>query len=118
MRSPVRSLPPHVERWVSRMRWLGWLEALAVGVGVWLVLALWLADTPPLALAILAAVIVGLAALVPPLRRGWRPIRAWASFSVSRGLKLGDHAWLLLPEYIEPVIVTARQRLRLVVARS
>jgi len=118
MRSPVRSLPPDVERWVRRARWLGWLEALAVGAVVWLLMALWLPDLPPLALAILAAIIVGLAALVPPLRRGWRPIRAWASLSVSRGLKPGDHAWLLLPEYIEPVIVTARRRLRLVVARS
>jgi hypothetical protein len=118
MRSPVRSLPPDVERWVWRTRWLGWLEALAVGVVVWALLALWLADVPVLASAILALGLVGLFALVPPLRRGWRPIRALAALSASRGLKPGDHAWLLLPEYIEPVIVTARRRLRLVVARS
>ena len=33
-------------------------------------------------------------------------------------LKPGDRAWLVLPERIEPVIVTARRRLRLVVARA
>jgi hypothetical protein len=118
MRSPVRSLPPDVERWVWRVRWLGWLEALAVGLVAWLILALWLPDMPPLASAILALGLVGLAALVPALRRRWRPIRALVALSASRGLKPGDHAWLLLPEYIEPVIVTARRRLRLVVARS
>jgi hypothetical protein len=118
MRSPVRALPPGVERWVWRARWLGWLEALAVAVVVWPLLALWLADLPPLASAILALGLVGLAALVPALRRRWRPIRALVSLSASRGLRPGDHAWLLLPDYIEPVIVTARRRLRLVVARS
>lgn len=101
-----------------RARWLGWLEALAVGVVVWLFLALGLSDMPPLASAILALGLVGLAALAPPLRRGWRPIRALVSLSASRGLKPGDHAWLLLPEHVEPVIVTARRRRRLVVARS
>ena len=109
MRSPVRSLPPDVERWVWRARWLGWLEALAVAVVVWPLLALWLADLPPLASAILALGLVGLAALVPALRRRWRPIRALVSLSASRGLRPGDHAWLLLPDYIEPVIVTARR---------
>jgi hypothetical protein len=118
MRSPVRSLPPDVERWVWRARWLGWLEALTVGFVAWLILALWLPDMPPLASPILALGLVGLAALVPVLRRRWRPIRALVALSASRGLKPGDHAWLLLPEYIEPVIVTARRRLRLVVARS
>jgi hypothetical protein len=118
MRSPVRSLPPDVERWVWRTRWLGWLEALALGLVVWALLALWLADVPPLATLLLALGLVGLAALVPALRRRWRPIRALVALSASRGLKPGDHAWLLLPEYIEPVIVTARRRLRLVVARS
>jgi hypothetical protein len=36
--------------------------------------------------------------------------------SVSRRLKPGDHAWLVLAERIDPVIVTARRGLRLVVA--
>jgi hypothetical protein len=38
------------------------------------------------------------------------------SVSVSQSLRPGDHAWLVLPERIEPVIVTARRGLRLVVA--
>jgi hypothetical protein len=114
----MRSLPPDVERWVRRARWLGWIEALAVGLVLWPFLALWLADRPPLVSALLALGLVGLAALAPGVRRRWRPIRALVSLAASRGLKPGDHAWLLLPEHVQPVIVTARRRLRLVVARS
>jgi hypothetical protein len=39
------------------------------------------------------------------------------SLSVSRALRPGDRAWLVLPRHVEPVIVTARRGLRLVVAR-
>ncbi len=61
--------------------------------------------------------LIGLAALAGPVRRRWRPIGALVSLSVSRALRPGDRAWLVLPRHIEPVIVTARRRLRLVVAR-
>jgi hypothetical protein len=117
MRTPVRSLPPHVERWATRARWLRWLEAVAAWLVVWALLALVLENVVPSASAVGALVLVGLAALARPLRRRWRPISALVALSVSGGLKPGDRAWLVLPERIEPVIVTARRRLRVVVAR-
>ncbi len=91
MRTPLRSLPPTVERWISRARWLRWLDALVAWLVVWLFLALWLEHATP--------------------------VSALVSLSVSRRLRPGDRAWLVLSEHIEPVIVTARRRLRLVVAR-
>jgi hypothetical protein len=117
VRSPVRSLPPAVERWASRARWLRWLEGLAAWLVVWLLLVLVLETATPSASAALALGLTGVAALAHPVRRRWRPISALVSLSVSRGLKPGDRAWLVLPERIEPVIVTARRRLRVVVAR-
>ena len=117
MRTPVRSLPPSVERWASRALWLQWLDALAAWLVVWGVLALVAERMPAPASAVAALALVGLASLAAPLRRRWRPIRALVSLSVSRGLRPGDRAWLVLPRHIEPVIVTARRRLRLVVAR-
>lgn len=117
MRSPVRSLPPSVQRWASLAQWLGWLDAAAAWLAVWGLLALLAEKTPAVATAVVALVLVGLAALAGPVRRRWRPIRALVSLSVSRPLKPGDRAWLVLPRHIEPVIVTARRRLRLVVAR-
>jgi len=116
MRSPVRPLPPNVDRWVSRARWLRWLDALAAWLLVWAGLALGQRTAPPAATAIVAAVLVGLAALVGPLRRRWRPLGGLISLSVSRALRPGDRAWLVLPRHVEPVIVTARRGLRLVVA--
>src|SRR5512138_3325665 len=91
MRSPVRPLPPNVGRWASRARWLRWLDALGAWLLAWAVLALAQRTAPPAATAIVAAVLVGLAALIGPLRRRWRPL-------------------------VAPVIVTARRGLRLVVA--
>jgi hypothetical protein len=117
MRSPVRSLPPNVGRWASRARWLRWLDALAAWLLVWGGLALTPYAKTPGATAVAAAVLVGLAAPVSPIRRRWRPLGALISLSVSRALRPGDRAWLVLPQHVEPVIVTARRRLRLVVAR-
>jgi hypothetical protein len=117
MRSPVRPLPPNVDRWVSRARWLRWLDALAAWLLVSAGLALAQRTAPPAATAIVAAVLVGLTAFVGPLRRRWRPLGALISLSVSRALRPGDRAWLVLPRHVEPVIVTARRGVRLVVAR-
>jgi hypothetical protein len=117
MRSPVRPLPPNVGRWASRARWIRWLDALAAWLLAWAALALAQRSLTPVATAIVAAVLVGLAALVGPVRRRWRPLGALISLSVSRALRPGDRAWLVLPRHIEPVIVTARRGMRLVVAR-
>jgi hypothetical protein len=117
MRSPFRSLPPSVERWAARAQWLPWLEALTAWLLAWLFLALVLETATPLASAVAALMLVGLAALARPVRRRWRPLSALVMLSVSRGLTPGDRAWLVLTDRIEPVIVTARLRLRLVVAR-
>jgi len=84
---------------------------------VWGGLALAQRALTPAATATASAVVVGLAALVGPLRRRWRPLGALISLSVSRALRPGDRAWLVLPRHVEPVIVTARRGLRLVVAR-
>jgi hypothetical protein len=117
MRSPVRHLPPEIEGWISRGRWLRWLDGAATALVLWLVLALVLEGVPPIALAVTSLVLVGLAAFVGPLRRRWRPISALVALSVSRDVKPGDRAWLVLLDRAEPVIVTARRRRRLVVAR-
>ena len=117
MRSPVRPLPSNVGRWAYRARWLRWLDALAAWLLVWAALALVQRALTPAATAIAATALIGVAALVGPVRHRWRPLGALISLSVSRALRPGDRAWLVLPRHVEPVIVTARRRLRLVVAR-
>ena len=117
MRSPVRSLPLAIEGWTSRGRWLRWLDGLAAAFVLWLMLALVFEGAPAAVLAAVSLALIALASFVRPVRRRWRPISALVGLSVSRGLKPGDRAWLVLPERAEPVIVTARRRMRLVVAR-
>jgi hypothetical protein len=116
MRTPVRTVPPAVERWASRAPYLRWLDALAGSALVWPFVALALETTAALS-ALVAAVLVGAASSLWPLRARWRPVSALLALSVSRGLRPGDRAWYVLPDRVEPVIVTARRRLRLVVAR-
>src|SRR4029450_13300320 len=88
MRSPVRHLPPAIEGWTSRVRWLRWLDGAAPA----------LAGVPPIALAVTSVVLVGLAAFVGPLRRRWRPISALVALSVSRDIRPGDRALLVLAD--------------------
>jgi hypothetical protein len=117
MRSPVRNLPPPIEAWTSRVRRLRWLEGAATALVLWLILALVSPGVPPIAWALVALIVVILGASVQPLRRRWRPISALVGLSISRELRPGDRAWVVMSAHAEPVIVTARRGLRLVVAR-
>ena len=116
MRSPVRAVPPNVERAATRARFLRAVDAVLAWLVGWAVVAVALDTATASTSAIVALVGVVLVALLGPVRRGWRPVSALASVSASRRLRPGDHAWLVLPERIEPVIVTARRGLRIVVA--
>lgn len=116
MRTPARAIPHVVQRWASRVRWLRWLDVVATSIIVWPFVALVL-ELTAVASALVALMLVGGAALLPPLRVRWRPASALVSLSVSRGLRPGDRAWCVFPGRVEHVIVTARRRWRLVVAR-
>ena len=116
VRTPVRAVPAVVERAAARGRWLRWVDALLIWFLAWGGVALAWETATPSASAIVALLAVALGALSGPIRRRWRPVSAVVSLWVSRRLKPGDHAWLVLAERIDPVIVTARRRLRLVVA--
>jgi hypothetical protein len=67
---------------------------------------------------VLAAVVVGAAALVPGLRARWRPVSAITGVHVSAPLQVGDRAWWVRPGGAELVLVTARRGLRVVIARA
>jgi hypothetical protein len=116
MRTPIRFLPHEVERWAWRVRYLRWLDALIAWFALWALLAVAL-PLPVQAYVVLATVAVALLALVPPLRLRWRPASGALGVALSRGLRPGDRAWFVVPGRAEAVIVTARRRLRLVVAR-
>src|SRR5437773_12439819 len=71
--SPTSPVPVVVERWLSRSRYLRWIDA---GIA-WLVLAVLAASVLPRpsagAIALASAVVLVLATMVPALRTRWRP---------------------------------------------
>lgn len=115
MRTPVRAVAPSLERWTFRARWLRPLDVLGACALAWPLMALAL-DATALSSAIATLACVGVAALFPAVRLRWRPVSAAICLWVSRGLRPGDRGWYVLPDRVEPIIVTARRRRRLVVA--
>ena len=116
MRTPARAIPHVVQRWASRVRWLRWLDVVATSIIVWPFVALVL-ELTAVASAVVALMLVGGAALLPPLRVRWRPASGLVSLSVSRGLRTGDRDMVRLPGRWSMSSSPQRRRWRMVVAR-
>jgi len=117
MRSPLRPLPAAVTRWTATARVLGWLDALAAYLAIWGGAAVALPSASRASLAVLGAVVASLGALLRPLRVRWRPVRGAVALVLSARLSPGDQAWYVRPGHAERVLVTARRRTRVVIAR-
>ena len=117
MRSPLRPLPAAITRWTAAARVLGWLDALAAYLAIWGGAAVALPSASRASLAVLAALVVALGALLRPLRVRWRPVRGAVALVLSARLSPGDQAWYVRPGHAERVLVTARRRTRVVIAR-
>jgi len=117
MRSPLRPLPAAVTRWTAAARVLGWLDALAASLAIWGGAAVAFPSASRASLAVLAAAVTALGALLRPLRVRWRPVRGAVALVLSARLSPGDQAWYVRPGHAERVLVTARRRTRVVIAR-
>jgi hypothetical protein len=116
MRAPIPPTPMAVQKWMARARYLRWCDA---ALGWLVVLALFGLDTGQLDVrraGIIAAAVVALCALLPPLRRRWRPVSGLVGVLVSRPLRRGDRAWYVRSDRADLVIVTARRGLRISIA--
>lgn len=117
MRSPIRPLPELINRWISRLRYLRWLDGLVA----WLALgttALWFVESLSAGPAlVLAAAVVALGLVVPPVRTRWRPVSGPVGLIASRRLRPGDRAWYVRAGEADLVLVTARHGIRMVIAK-
>src|SRR5213594_1474309 len=112
MRSPLRPLPAAVTRWTAAARVLGWLDALAAYLAIWGSAAVAFPSASRASLAVHAAAVTALGALLRPLR-----VRGAVALVLSARLSPGDQAWYVRPGHAERVLVTARRRTRVVIAR-
>jgi len=117
MTTPLESLPDSVARWISRVAWLRWADALVAWINLW---GAWAAFLGPIltshaAVVSLACLALGLA--IRPVRVRWRPVSGWVGLAVSRGLRPGDRAWYVRSGEADLVLVTARHGARLVIAK-
>jgi hypothetical protein len=118
MRTPIRPLPDAVARWIRGVRCLRWLDGIAAWIVLWLAAEVSLPDGGATVHGVLAAVLAVAGANVSWLRVRWRPIMGLVGLMVSRGLRPGDRAWFIRPTDAEVVLVTARRRFRMVIARA
>jgi hypothetical protein len=117
MRTPIRPVPHAAVVWTRRLRRLRWLDALAAWLLAWLGALALAPETDPVALGVVVALVLPIAAAVPPLRRAWRPVSIAAAWALSAFLRPGDRAWHISPDgHARLVLVTGRRRTSVVVA--
>src|SRR5213592_4287363 len=83
MRSPLRPLPAAVTRWIATARVLGWLDALAAYLAIWVGAAVVFPSASGASLAVLAVLVAALGALLRPLRVRWRPVRGAVALALT-----------------------------------
>ena len=116
MATPTTPVPTAVETWITRARYLRWLDALAA----WLVLLAVVAEVLPeqpgriVALGSLALLAIGL--MLRPLRLRWRPVSGGVGVAASRALRPGQRAWFVRDGHADVVLVTGRRGLRMSIA--
>ena len=116
MATPTAPVPTTVETWITRSRYLRWIDALAAWVVLLGVTAALLPEQPARTIVVgsLALVVIGL--MLRPLRLRWRPVSGWVGVIVSRSLRPGQRAWFVRDGRADTVLITARRGLRVTIA--
>jgi hypothetical protein len=112
----MRPVPDAVARWMSRLRWLRWLDLVVAWTGLWVVASSVLGQELGRQAGMVSLILVCLGLAIRPLRVRWRPITGAVGLMVSRSLLPGERAWYVRPGAVSLVLVTARHGLRVVIA--
>ena len=116
MATPTVPVPAAVETWISRAKYLRWMDALAAWLVLVVVAAEQLPELPAAGSALVALTATLLGILFRPLRLRWRPVSGWVGLVASRSLRGGHRAWFVRDGRADPVLITARRGLRLSIA--
>jgi len=109
-------VPTAVETWISRARYLRWLDALAAWLVLLAVVAELLPEQPGRIVALASLALVAIGVMLHPLRLRWRPVTGWVGVTVSRSLRPGQRAWFVRDGHADAVLVTGRRGLRVSIA--
>jgi hypothetical protein len=116
MRPPIQPIPAAAHTWLTRARYLRWLDTLVAWLAIVVVLAVAFDRWPSRVDALVAGVLVIVAAMPTPLRVRWRPVSGPVGLLASRTLRPGDRAWYVRGDRVNLVIVTARHGVRMSIA--
>ena len=116
MATPTTPIPTAVETWISRARYLRWLDALAAWVILLAVVAELLPEQPGRVIALGSLALTAIGVMLRPLRLRWRPVSGWVGVAVSRSLRPGQRAWFVRDGHADVVLVTGRRGLRVSIA--
>src|SRR5215510_919505 len=116
MATPTAPLPTTVETWITRSRYLRWIDALAAWVVLLGVVAAFLPAEPARTIVIGSLTLLVIGLMLRPLRLRWRPISGWVGVIVSRPLRPGQRAWFVRDGHADAVLVTGRRGLRVSIA--
>ena len=109
-------MPSAVETWISRARYLRWLDALAAWLVLLAVVAELLPEQPARVIALSSLALLAIGVMLRGLRLRWRPVSGWVGVAVSRSLRPGQRAWFVRDGHADAVLVTGRRGLRVSIA--
>ena len=116
MATPTAPVPTAIERWISRSKYLRWLDALTAWIVLFAVVVDLLPETGGGPLALLALALLGVGIWLPPVRLHWRPVSGWVGLAASRSLRPGQRAWFVRDGRADAVLITARRGIRISIA--
>jgi hypothetical protein len=114
--TPTAPVPTTVETWITRARYLRWIDALAAWVVLLALAAELLPEQPARIIVVTSLVLLVIGLMLRPLRLRWRPVSGWVGVAVSRSLRPGHRAWFVRDGRADAVLVTGRRGLRVSIA--
>jgi hypothetical protein len=114
--TPTAPVPTTVETWITRARYLRWIDALAAWVVLLALAAELLPEQPARIIVVTSLVLLVIGLMLRPLRLRWRPVSGWVGVAVSRSLRPGQRAWFVRDGRADAVLVTGRRGLRVSIA--
>src|SRR5207247_2819500 len=82
MTPPTAPVPATVEKWISRSKYLRWVDAVTAWLVLFGVAMTLLPEQSDRTIALISVALLVLRVMLRPLRFNWRPVSSWAGAPV------------------------------------